>query len=179
MSSEYEKMLSGLLYSPNDPELASIAKKCRGTLLEYNTGRVGIEDLAKLFGRCGLELTIERPFHCDYGLQITMGARVYRNAGCVLLDCARIDIGDDVLMGPGVQLLTVGHPMDYETRKTGLEIAKPIVIGEGAWIGGGAIILPGVTIGARSVIGAGAIVTRNVEADVLAFGNPARVVRRL
>lgn len=168
-------MLSGALYSANDPELKQAATVCRQMLMKFNTGVASIAELSGLFGQVGDDLSIVPAFHCDYGRQIFLGHRVYMNAGCVLLDCATITIGDDVLIGPGVQLITATHPLDYQTRVSGLEYAKPITIGQGAWLGAGAIVLPGITIGPRAVIGAGAVVTRDIPEGAVAVGNPARI----
>ena len=117
-------------------------------------------------------------FFCDYGVNIHLGARAFANANCVFLDCAEIRIGDNFQAGPGVQLLTPEHPLDAVARR-GEETARPIVIGDDVWIGGGAIVLAGVTIGDRSVIGAGTVVTKDVPSDVVVVGNPAKIVRRL
>ncbi|WP_459558078.1 sugar O-acetyltransferase [Lacunimicrobium album] len=177
MKTEFEKMISGELYDPNVEELRVWSTRCRGELMKFNTGQIGLGELTSMFGACGEGVMIVPSFHCDYGGQIRLGNRVYMNAGCVLLDCAPIEIGDDVLLAPGVQLLTATHPLDFETRRSGLEYAKPIRIGTGAWLGGGVIVLPGVTIGARSVIGAGSVVTKDVPEDVIVAGNPGRILR--
>ena len=135
--------------------------------------------LADLIGNAGKDLWIEPPFYCDYGSNITVGDAVYFNFNCVVLDVATVTIGDRVLFGPNVQIYTATHPMDWQIRAQGLEYAKPIAIGSHVWVGGAAILCPGVTIGDRSVIGAGAVVTKDVPPDVFAAGNPCRVIRSL
>ena len=134
--------------------------------------------MAELFGRT-TDAWIQPPFYCDYGTNISLGAKVCFNFNCVVLDVMPVTIGDNVLFGPAVQLYTATHPINAAERRTGLELAKPITIGSDVWIGGGTIICPGVTIGDRSVIGAGSVVTRSIPADVTAAGNPCRVIRSL
>ncbi|MEO6685093.1 MAG: sugar O-acetyltransferase, partial [Dyadobacter sp.] len=133
--------------------------------------------IEKLFGSTGKEFWIEQRFHCDYGYNIHIGENFYANVGCTILDCAEVKIGDNVLFAPGVSLYTAGHPTDTEQRVAGLEYAHPITVGNNVWIGGGAIVLPGVSIGDNTVIGAGSVVTKNIPANVIAVGNPCRVIR--
>jgi maltose O-acetyltransferase len=135
--------------------------------------------LDQLLGSVGEGTEIRPPLYVDHGSTITIGARCFANSGLVALDVARITIGDDVQFGPNVQLLTPTHPVEPEPRRQKWEAAQPITIGDNVWIGGGAIVLPGVTIGANTVVGAGAVVSRDLPADVVAVGNPARVVREL
>jgi maltose O-acetyltransferase len=139
--------------------------------------------LGELLGSAGEGLHIEPPFYCDYGAFISIGERFYANFGGTILDCARVTIGDDVMLAPNVQIYAAHHPLDAATRISGSELASPIAIaiaiGSRVWIGGGAIILPGVTIGDNAVIGAGSVVTRDIPASVVAVGNPCRVVREL
>jgi maltose O-acetyltransferase len=132
-----------------------------------------------LFGAMGEGVSIEPPFFCDYGGNITLGDRVFFNFNCVILDPAPVTIGSDVFFGSGVQIYTATHPIDPRERTHGLEAAQPIVIGSDVWVGGGAIICPGVRIGARSVLGAGSVATRDVPEGVVAAGNPCRVLRRV
>jgi len=179
-----ERMLAGDLYVANDPELAAALR--RGTRLadEYNAlaprdREAAKEILAGLLGGVGAETTVRAPIYVDYGEHLTIGARTFVNFGLVALDVAPIAIGDDCQLGPNVQLLTAYHPTEPEPRRAKLEAAAPITIGDNVWLGGGAIVLPGVTIGADSVIGAGSVVTKDVPAGVLAVGNPARVIRTL
>jgi maltose O-acetyltransferase len=160
-----------------DPELVEARTRGRQLLGRYNaTG--DRQALTALFGRLADDAVVEPPFHCDYGFNISVGRRFYANVNCVFLDCAPIEIGDHVLLGPGVHLYTATHPHDAAERRAGLELAKPIVVGDDAWLGGGAIVLPGVTIGARAIVGAGSVVTRNVSADGRVAGNPARAIGR-
>jgi maltose O-acetyltransferase len=179
-----ERMLRGDLYDAADPELVAAHERCAHLLHRLNglsnadRPRRG-EVLRELLGAIEPTSTIVSPFFCDYGTQIAVGARCFVNAGAVMLDCATITIGDDVQMGPNVQLLTATHPIDAAERATGWELAHPIHVGSGAWLGGGVIVGPGVTVGERTVVGAGAVVVRDLPADVVAVGNPARVVRRL
>lgn len=179
MGSEREKMLSGRDYVASDPELAAMSARCRRALHAYNAELEPDrrdELLRGLLGSVGEGACIRSPFQCDYGVHLAVGARTFLNVGCVILDCARVTIGDDVQIGPSVQLLTPDHPRDPARRRSGVESAHPITIGDDVWLGGGVIVLPGVTIGARTIIGAGSVVTRDVPADVVAVGNPCRVL---
>lgn len=181
---EKEKMLAGELYDAGDPQLAAERRRARDLLHALNASRDGQRELRmdlirRLLGAAGEGVWIEPPFFCDYGTNLRVGDRVFFNFNCVVLDVAPVTIGNDVMFGPAVQIYTATHPMGYRERRTGLEAAKPIVIGSDVWVGGGATILPGVTIGARSVIGAGSVVTRDVPEGVFAAGNPCRVVRPL
>jgi maltose O-acetyltransferase len=164
---------SGELYDASDPELMAARARARELLARYNAAR-DHRQLAQLFGSVGAETVVEPPFHCDYGFNISVGERFYANVNCVFLDCAPIEIGDRVLFGPSVQLYAATHPLEAEIRRNGLEYALPITIGGDVWIGGGAIVLPGVTIGDRAVVGAGSVVTRDVPADAVVAGNPCR-----
>ncbi len=184
MPTEKEKMLRGELYNALDPQLTQERRRTRNLLKALNYSRDDEQDLrqrivADLFGSAGKRIWIEPPFYCDYGTNIHLGNCVYFNFNCVVLDPARVDIGDNVLFGPNVQLYTATHPIEAEIRKSGLELAKPVRIGSDVWVGGGTIINPGLTIGARSVIGAGSVVTRDIPEDVFAAGNPCRVIRSL
>ncbi len=181
---EWEKMISGKLYDASDPDLTARRRRAQQILQQFNNSREEESDrrealLNQLFGKKGVELNIQPPFYCDYGSNITLGERVFFNFNCVVLDVAPVTIGSDVLIGPAVQIYTATHPLDYQTRRQWLEYALPISIGSDVWIGGGAILLPGVTIGDRSVIGAGSVVTKDVPPDVFAAGNPCRVIRGL
>jgi len=180
---EQEKMLQGQPYRADDPTLA--AARIRARQLTQRLSALDPADhaqhlftLRELLGRMGDGAWIEAPFHCDYGTQISLGERVFVNMGCIFLDPAPIVLGDDVQLGPGVQLLTADHPRDAEERAALLESAQPITIGARAWLGGGVIVLPGVEIGSDTIIGAGSVVTRSVESGVTAAGNPCRVISR-
>jgi maltose O-acetyltransferase len=180
---EREKMLAGELYDPQDPELAAARARARDLCRALNMTPESQQDerrriVRALFASGGDSVRIEPPFLCDYGSNILFGARVYFNFNCVVLDVAQVRIGDDTLFGPAVQLYTATHPMNAELRRT-QEFARPVEIGSDVWIGGGAIICPGVRIGSRSVIGAGAVVTRDIPDGVVAAGNPCRVIREI
>jgi maltose O-acetyltransferase len=178
--SQRERMLAGELYIADDPELAAESRRARGLCDDYNRGEGdGRAILHELLAGFGEGSEIRPPFYCDYGYQIRIGARVFANFGLVALDVAAITIGDDVQFGPNVQLLTPTHPTDAGLRRAKWEAARPITIGANAWLGGGAIVLPGVSIGEDTVVGAGAVVTRDLPAGVVALGNPARVTRSL
>jgi maltose O-acetyltransferase len=179
-----ELMLAGEPYFAGDPELVAERVRSAKLVMAYNlTGPDQPSDrsriLAELLGRVGDEVDIQPPFRCDYGYQIEVGARFFANYNLVALDVARISIGDDAQLGPNVQLLTAGHPVSPEARRNKQEWGKPITIGHNVWLGGGVIVCPGVTIGDNTVVGAGAVVTRDLPANALAVGNPARVVREL
>ncbi|MBP7148707.1 MAG: sugar O-acetyltransferase [Acidobacteria bacterium] len=174
-------MLAGQLYDPLDPELAAARARARDLCQELNATRETETDrrrriLVDLFGSGGDSVWMQPPFFCDYGGNIRLGQRVFFNFNCVVLDVCRVEIGDFTLFGPAVQIYTPLHPFDAALRRQ-QEFGKPVSIGADVWVGGGAIILPGVRIGSRSVIGAGSVVTRDVPADVFAAGNPCRVVR--
>jgi len=179
-----ERMLAGELYLAGDPVL--VEEQARAARLLDRFNRTGVDDAAErhgllleLLGQFGEGSEIKPPLRCDYGFSIRVGARTFVNYGLVALDVASIAIGDDVQIGPNVQLLTPTHPIDPDMRKAKWEAAEPIAIGGNAWLGGGVIVLPGVTIGENTVVGAGSIVTKDLPANVVAAGNPARVVRSL
>jgi maltose O-acetyltransferase len=179
-----ERMLAGDLYVADDPELAALALRARRLQDEFNATRADQAEertriLGELLGELGPDVEIRPPFYCDYGSQIRMAARVFANFGLIALDVASITIGEDVAIGPNVQLLTPTHPVEAEPRRAKWEAARPIAVGDNVWLGGGAIVLAGVTIGENTVVGAGAVVTRDLPANVVAVGNPARVVRTL
>ena len=183
MSSEREKMLAGELYDPMDPQLVAARTRARDLCQALNATRETESEarraiLRELFGRGGESVWMQPPFFCDYGANIELGERVFFNFNCVVLDACRVRIGDFTLFGPGVQILTPMHPLDAELRRR-QEFGKPVEIGSDVWVGGGALILPGVRIGSRSVIGAGSVVTRDVPEGVLAAGNPCRVLRSI
>jgi maltose O-acetyltransferase len=184
VSEHKRRMLAGEPYLAHDPGLVADRLRCAEALARFNglgpgdeAGRRAI--LGALLGRIGADSIVVPPFRCDYGFPIRVGARCFINYEAIVLDCAPVVIGDDVQVGPRVQLLTATHPLDPAERATGRESAKPITIGDGAWLGGGVIVCPGVTIGAGTVVGAGAVVVRDLPAGVLAAGNPARVIREL
>jgi maltose O-acetyltransferase len=179
-----QRMLAGDLYLADDHELAAHALRARRLQDEFNRtvadddgGRRRI--LGELLGEFGSGSEIRPPLFCDYGAHIRIGARTFANFGLMALDVAPITIGDDVQIGPNVQLLTPTHPVDAQLRRAKWESARPITIASNVWLGGGAVVLPGVQIGENSVVGAGAVVTRDVPANVVVVGNPARIVRAL
>jgi maltose O-acetyltransferase len=179
-----ERMLAGELYIADDPELAEHNSAALDLMGAYNAtsvrqGPLRRRLLEELLGSVGEGTEIRPPFYVDYGSYISMGARCFANFGLVALDVAPITIGDDVQIGPNVQLLTPTHPVEPGLRRDKWEAAKPITIGDNVWLGGGAIVLPGVSIGANTVVGSGAVVTRDLPADVVAVGNPARAVRNI
>jgi maltose O-acetyltransferase len=179
-----ERMLAGDLYIADDPDIAEASARALDLADAYNTTSVRQAPLRRqlleeLLGGIGEGTEIRPPLYVDYGSHLRMGARCFANFGLVALDVAPITIGDDVQIGPNVQLLTPTHPVEPEPRRDKWEAAEPIAIGDNVWLGGGAIVLPGVTIGANAVVGAGSVVTRDVPANVVVVGNPARVVRSL
>ena len=180
--SQRERMLAGDLYIADDPELARDYQRAMRLLAAYNASPADAPQerqtiLTELLGSVGADSAIRPPLYCDYGYNIHIGARTFCNFGLVALDVAAITIGDDVQMGPNVQLLTPTHPIDAEPRRAKWEAASPVTIGDNAWLGGGVIVLPGVTIGENTVVGAGAVVSKDLPAGVVAVGNPARVIR--
>ena len=176
-------MLAGDLYMADDPELVRESLRAQKRLKAFNDSGPDPEErrglLLDLLGSLGEDTEIRPPLYCDYGTNIHIGARTFVNFGLVALDVAQIRIGDDVQIGPRVQLLTPTHPLEPELRRAKWEAAEPIAIGDNAWLGGGVVVCPGVTIGADTVVGAGAVVTRDLPARVLAVGAPARIVRTL
>lgn len=176
-------MLAGELYDPADPQLCRERDRCRDLCLLLNTTREDQKDerqrlLTELFGK-QTDAWVQPPFFCDYGSNISLGTKVFFNFNCVVLDVAPVTIGSNTLFGPSVQIYTATHPINAAERRKWLESAKPIMIGSDVWVGGGAIICPGVAIGDRSVIAAGSVVTRDVPPDTVVAGNPARVIRAL
>ena len=181
MKTEREKMLAGELYDPGDAELCELRSKAQRFMRAYNqtiVDDVQVRDalLRSHIGAIGESCAIRSPIHVDYGVNIFIGDRVFINYGCVLLDVCRIDIGTGTQIGPAVQIVTADHPRDAAKRAAGLEMGKPISIGENVWIGAQAVILPGITIGADAIVGAGSIVTRDVLSKETVVGNPARSV---
>ena len=184
MPSHKDRMLAGEPYLADDPELLDDRRRCRMLTEQLNATSVAEpfgrqEILRSLLGAVGDSAEILSPFQCDYGYQISVGARSFINFGVVILDSAPVTIGDDVQIGPSVQLVTPLHPLDPVERRTLTEWAKPIVIGDGAWLATGVIVCPGVAIGAGAVVGAGSVVLSDLPERHLCFGNPCRVVREL
>jgi len=182
MESEKEKMLKGKLYDPLDPVLSDERVQTRLLINELNFGREDQPEerariLKQLIPNAKEDLWLQPPFYCDYGSNIYAGNKVFFNFNCIVLDVMKVTIGDRTLFGPNVQIYTATHPVDHTARSSGVEFAKPITIGEDVWIGGSAVICPGVTIGDRTIIGAGSVVTKDIPADVFAAGNPCKVIR--
>ena len=179
-----QRMAAGDLYIADDPELAERSARALDLVASYNTTSVRQGDLRRelleqILGAVGEDVEIRPPFYVDYGTNIRLGARTFVNFGLMALDVADITLGADCQLGPNVQLLTPTHPVDPELRRAKWEAAKPIVIGDNVWLGGGVIVCPGVTIGENTVVGAGAVVVKDLPANVVAVGNPARVVREI
>ena len=183
MKTERQKMLAGEMYDPFDPELVAGRARARDLCQDLNATREADQEerrriLRELFGVGGDSVWMQPPFFCDYGANIELGERVFFNFNCIVLDVCPVRIGSFTLFGPGVQILTPMHPLDAELRRKE-EFGKPIEIGSDVWVGGAALILPGVRIGSRAVIGAGSVVTRDVPEGVFAAGNPCRVIREI
>ena len=183
MNTEREKMIAGELYEPRDAALVADRARTRDLCWALNATSEARQDerrriLIDLLGPGGDSVLMQPPFYCDYGSNIELGERVYFNFNCVVLDVCPVRIGSFSMFGPAVQIYTALHPLDAIARR-GKEYGKPVVIGSDVWVGGGAIIQPGVTIGSRSVIGAGSVVTRDIPDDVVAVGNPCRVIRSI
>ncbi|WP_285137745.1 sugar O-acetyltransferase [Microbacterium sp. lyk4-40-TSB-66] len=179
-----ERMLAGELYIADDPESARLAQRALELTHAYQVASATAPDTARahledLLGTLGEDAYVKPPLFVDYGENIHLGARSFVNYNLTALDVAEIRIGEDCQLGPNVQLLTPTHPIEPQPRRDKLEAAQPITIGDNVWLGGGVIVCPGVTIGDNSVIGAGAVVTRDIPANVIAVGNPARVVREI
>jgi len=182
--SHRERMLAGDPYLADDPELVRESRRAAKLTADFNAaasdddaGRARI--LRDLLGGVGPGTVVRPPFRCDYGYQTFLGDRVFANWGLVCIDVGRIILGDDVQLGPNVQLLTATHPIAPEPRRAKWEGAKPITLGDNVWLGAGVIVCPGVTIGKNTVVGAGAVVTRDLPANVVTVGNPARVIREI
>jgi maltose O-acetyltransferase len=176
---EKEKMLAGELYDPADPEIQADQAATKAWLVRYNAslgespGRRRAR-LRERFAAVGDGAVVRPPFHCDYGFNISLGANVFLNFNCVILDVVEVAIGDGTQIGPAVQIYSADHPRDLSVRRGGLEFGRPVRIGKNVWMGGGAIILPGITIGDNAIVGAGSVVTRDVPAGATVAGNPAR-----
>ncbi|MEE0996400.1 MAG: sugar O-acetyltransferase [Paludibacteraceae bacterium] len=184
MSSEKEKMLSGRLYKSFDAELLAERQRAKEIVFRYNSLQPSMieernELLKSLFGSVKGNFFIEPPFRCDYGCNIEIGENFYANYNLVILDCAKVTIGDNVLIGPNVGIYTAGHPLHFELRNEEWEFACPITIEDNVWIGGNVVLNPGVTVGRNSVVGSGSVVTKDIPANVVAAGNPCRVIREI
>ena len=184
MRTEKDKMLSGELYNPFDPQLSAERRHARLLIKKLNDTRDDqVEErkhlIKKLLPSAGESIWIEPPFFCDYGSNIILGDDVFFNFNCVVLDVAPVRIGSRVLFGPAVQVYAATHPLRAADRRAKCELGARIEIGDDIWIGGGVIICPGVRIGARSAVGAGSVVTKDIPEDVVAAGNPCRILRKI
>ncbi len=184
MKTEKEKMQAGELYDPLDKQLIDDRLLTRMLIKALNDTREDEAEersriLKELIPNAGEGLWLQPPFYCDYGYNMKVGEKVFFNFNCVVLDVSYVTIGSRTMFGPNVQIYTATHPTNYKERASGLEFAKPIAIGEDAWIGGSAILCPGVTIGDRTIIGAGSVVTKDIPSDVFAAGNPCKVIREI
>lgn len=182
--SQKDRMLAGEHYNAADPELVAERERALRLMAKFNATDPADQPalravLSQLLGALGEGTEVRPPLYCDYGYQTSIGRGGFINFGVVLLDVARVTIGDHVQIGPNVQFLTPTHPLEPDARRSGIEAAEPITVGDNAWLGGGVILLPGVTVGANTVVGAGSVVTKSLPAGVLAVGNPARVIRNL
>ncbi|WP_435359456.1 maltose acetyltransferase domain-containing protein [Haloarchaeobius sp. DFWS5] len=184
MPTEKEKMLRGDLYDPSDPILSEEHHHAREECQRFN--RTDVSEtaernviLADLFGAVGDDVTVKPPFRCDYGYNISVGDRFFANFDCVFLDVCAIDFGDDCMLGPGVHVYTATHPLEADERASGEEYGKPVTVGDDVWIGGQAVVNPGVTIGDGAVVAAGAVVTDDVPPAVVVGGNPTAVIKEL
>lgn len=183
MRTEKEKMLAGELYDASDEQLVKEREYAKALIFKFNNTTPDKEQerqeiLKQLIISKG-RLKIEATFYCDYGYNIEVGENFYANHGCIILDVNKVLIGDNVLLGPNVQIYTAGHPVDPDERLTGKEFGEPITIGNNVWIGGGTIICPGVQIGDNVTIGAGSVVTKSIPGNVVVAGNPCRVIKVL
>jgi maltose O-acetyltransferase len=177
-----EKMLKGELYIANDPELRRIFLTCKELVRKYNKTITEAERTAilkQLLGNCDEATYMEPPIYFDYGINTSIGKEFYSNTNLVILDVARVMIGDDVMLGPNVAIYTAGHPLDKELRRQKYEYGKEVKIGNDVWIGGNVVINPGVTIGNNVVIGSGSVVTKDIPSNVVAAGNPCRIIKHL
>ncbi|MBO9621047.1 MAG: sugar O-acetyltransferase [Niabella sp.] len=179
---EKEKCEQGMLYAANDEVLTNERSICKNICQQYNQTEYSNTEkrnelLRKIIKKNKQHFVIEQPFWCDYGYNIELGENFYSNHNLVILDCAKVTFGDNVLIGPNCGFYTAGHPANIQQRNEGLEYAKPITIGNNVWLGGNVVVLPGVTIGDNTIIGAGSVVTRDIPGNVVAAGNPCRVLK--
>ncbi len=184
MLTEKEKMLKGELYDATDESLYTERETVKNLTYDYNLIRRSDKDkrdelIRKILGKAGKNLWIESPFQCDYGYNIEIGDNFYSNHNLIILDCAKVKIGDNVFVGPNVGIYTPCHPIDAKERMTFKEWAEPVTIGSDVWLGGNVVILPGVTIGDNVVIGAGSVVTKDIPSNCVAVGNPCKPIKSL
>ena len=181
---EKEKREKGLLYNPNlDQEIVNELRSCKTLCHEYNlTDYTDSEKrkalIQKIINKVEGNFLIEQPFWCDFGYNIQIGKDFYANHNLVILDCAQVKFGNNVFIGPNCGFYTAGHPLNVKERNAGLEYAKPITVGDNVWFGGNVVVMPGVTIGDNTIIGAGSVVTKNIPSNVIAVGNPCKVMKK-
>jgi maltose O-acetyltransferase len=181
---EKEKMLSGAMYNPSDPELTKARNRVRLLFHKFNRlSEIDLEErqktLYQIFENAGENLFVEPPFYCDYGSNIKAGKNLFMNFNCCILDVAEVTIGDNCMFAPNVQIYTATHPLEFKARNSGKELAKPITIGNNVWIGGNAVICPGVILGNNVVVAAGAVVTKSFPNDLVIAGNPAKIIKTI
>ena len=185
MTTEKDKMLAGKIYDANyDQELVAARVDAKELCYDFNHARPSEEAkrqgiIRQLLGKTGNQFEITGPFYCDYGFNIEIGENFYANHNLVILDGAKVTFGDDVFVAPDCGFYTAGHPLDADRRNKGLEYAKPITVGNNVWFGGGVKVMPGVTIGDGAVIGGGSVVTKDIPANMIAFGNPCKPIREI
>lgn len=179
-----ERMLAGLPYKPRMDGLGELFAECQRNIYAYN--RLHPDDdcqrdviIRRILGKCGSKLVIEAPFHCDYGINIEIGDNFYANYNCTILDVAKVHIGNNVMFAPNVAIYTAGHPLHWQSRNSGYEYGREIVIGDNVWLGGNTVVNPGICIGNNVVIGSGSVVTRDMPDNALAAGNPCRILRKI
>lgn len=182
--SEKEKMLAGEIYNANCNELIEERTKVKDLCCEYNNLKPSQEQerrfmIKKILGATKERFLIEQPFICDYGYNIEIGENFYSNHNLTILDGNKVIFGDNVFIAPNCSFYTAGHPLDYQTRNSGLEYAKPIKVGNNVWFGGNVVVLPGITIGDNCVIGAGSVVTKDIPSNMVAIGNPAKIIKEI
>ena len=182
---EKEKVSQGLEYNPNDDkELIEERNRAKDLCYEYNQikpsqMKARETKMRQILGKAKKSFLIEQPFYCDYGYHIEIGENFYANHHCIILDGAKVTFGDNVWIAPNCGFYTAGHPIEVEKRNQGIEYAKPITVGNNVWIGGNVVVLPGVTIGNNTVIGAGSVITKDIPDNVIAVGNPCKVLREI
>lgn len=181
---EREKMIAGELYSPRDKELRAMHLHAKKLLTKLNKINLANEKkykklIKKIFGKTGENIMVQPPFHCDYGVNISVGENFFANYGCVILDVNKVTIGKNCLLAPHVKIFSATHPVRAEERYNGVELGLPVTIGDNCWIGGGAVINPGVTLGNNVVVGSGAVVTKSFGDNVVIAGNPAKIIKQL
>ena len=182
--SELEKMINGMEYHSSNRDLALMRDKAKDLCIDYNMLKSNqlkekVDIIRKLFSKIGNDFFITGPFYCNYGFNIEAGNNFYVNYNCVILDCAKVKFGDNVFIAPNCGFYTAGHPLDIERRNSYIEYAYPITVGDNVWIGANTVVVAGVKIGSGVVIGAGSVVVKDIPDNVLAFGNPCKVIREI